>query len=150
MLVPYEDNGAMNQTKRNHNYHLSACRSSVERAFRHCKCRFRRLHRFESHSVVYAVDHIVACFMLSNFIILEGRRARAVSSQLYPIYINIELCKTIYAHIFSCFQNNFDEVGPDIDLEDIFDEAQVVGEQKRNNIAAQLFHARQRRLARDR
>ncbi|XP_026286077.1 uncharacterized protein LOC113211807 [Frankliniella occidentalis] len=71
LLVPYRDYGNLTQRQRFHNYHLSRCRATIERAFALLKQKWRRLKFFPSLSIEYANMHIVACMVLHNFIILE-------------------------------------------------------------------------------
>ena len=72
ILVPYREHGAFNAVRRRFNRMLSSTRQVVERAFGNVKTKFQRLKCFRSYSIEYAVDHIVACFVLHDFILLEG------------------------------------------------------------------------------
>lgn len=74
-IIPYDDDGALTDAKRYHNTKLSEVRSIVERAFALLKGKFPRLRYFRSLRLEYAVDHIISCFVLHNFIILEGEEA---------------------------------------------------------------------------
>lgn len=71
-MIPYEDNGALNEVHIHHNTVLSAGRSHVERVFCFVKMFFPRLKYFRSLRIEYAIDHTVASFVLHNFIILAG------------------------------------------------------------------------------
>ncbi|KAK3929250.1 Protein ANTAGONIST OF LIKE HETEROCHROMATIN PROTEIN 1 [Frankliniella fusca] len=72
LLIPYKDYGNMTLRQRTHNRILSRCRSSIERAFALLKGKWRRLKYLPSYSLDYQLDHIMACLVLHNFIILEG------------------------------------------------------------------------------
>ncbi|KAK3916988.1 Putative nuclease [Frankliniella fusca] len=79
-LVPYRDHGNLTQEQRFHNYTLSRCRASIERAFGLLKGKSRRLKFFPSFCLEYAVDHIMACLVLHNFLILEGEDLEIVEN----------------------------------------------------------------------
>lgn len=83
LIIPYDDNGVLNEAQRYHNRTLSGVRSHVERGFCFTKMACPRLKYFRSLRVEYAVDHIVSSFVLHNFIILCGEEA--------PQYVSAEI-----------------------------------------------------------
>ncbi|KAK3909953.1 Putative nuclease [Frankliniella fusca] len=75
VMVPYDNHAVLNAAQRLHNTTLSSIRSHVENAFCYVKMRFPRLKYFRSLVTEYAVDHIVSCFVLHNFVTLHGEAA---------------------------------------------------------------------------
>lgn len=78
VIIPYPNNGHLTRRQRTYNYYLSRCRSSIERAFALLKNKWRRLKFFPGYCIEYAIDHIVACMVLHNFIILEGEECQGI------------------------------------------------------------------------
>lgn len=72
LIIPYRNLGNLTRRQRIHNYILSRCRSTIERAFALLKGKWRRLKYFPNYCLEYALDHIMACVVLHNFVILEG------------------------------------------------------------------------------
>ncbi|XP_026279689.1 uncharacterized protein LOC113207370 [Frankliniella occidentalis] len=72
LLIPYKDYGNMTVRQRAHNRTLSQCRSAIERAFALLKGKWRRLKYLPSYCLDYQLDHIMACLVLHNFVILHG------------------------------------------------------------------------------
>ncbi|KAK3925937.1 Putative nuclease [Frankliniella fusca] len=71
LLTPYPHN-SRDQNERDHNTVFPSCRTIVERSFALLKNRFPRLQYFRSKNLQIAVWHIMACFVLHNFILLRG------------------------------------------------------------------------------
>lgn len=79
LIIPYRNVGNLTRQQRAHNYILSRCRSSIERAFALLKGKWRRLKYFPNYCIEYAMDHITACVVLHNFILLEGNPYQVVT-----------------------------------------------------------------------
>ncbi|KAK3919699.1 Protein ALP1-like, partial [Frankliniella fusca] len=73
LLKPYRDLGNMTLRQRRFNYVHSSLRMHIERAFGRLKGKFRRLIKLYTKRYVYCLDHVMASFVLHNFIILRGR-----------------------------------------------------------------------------
>ncbi|KAK3913054.1 Putative nuclease [Frankliniella fusca] len=79
VMAPYRNRGILTQKQRTHNYYLSKTRSHVERAFALLKKKWRRLKPFHNYCLTYAIDHITACIVLHNFVLLEGEKYEGVA-----------------------------------------------------------------------
>ncbi|KAK3908169.1 Hypoxia-inducible factor 1-alpha [Frankliniella fusca] len=130
VINPYERDEALNEVQQHHNTVLSSCRPSVERSFGFLKMRCPRLKYFRSITIEYAVDHIVSCFVLNNFILEGEEPAGLPGNRQQPPFIN-----------------GADDVGnfPYVNVEPdhpLLLEARLNGIEKREQIAALLFQRR--------
>ena len=94
LLTPHRDYGNLTNRQRNHNYTLSRCRATLERAFALLKGKWRRLKNFPHECLDYMLDTIMASVVVHNFIILEGEEYEVnqapflpCTSQLLPLFV---------------------------------------------------------------
>ncbi|KAJ1520370.1 hypothetical protein ONE63_003505 [Megalurothrips usitatus] len=88
MLTPFENTGHLSPLQINYNKKLSQCRVRVENAFAKAKGKWRRLKFLHAVNSSNIVDHIMASFVLHNFIILYGE----------PIFQDEDLAVPIQDH----------------------------------------------------
>jgi len=74
LLVPYRDNGHLNQKQKQFNYHLSSSRCAIERAFALLKGKFRRLKYIDVNDIAAVPPMVTAACVLHNFI-LQNEKA---------------------------------------------------------------------------
>lgn len=72
LLTPFRNNGHLNVPRRKYNYLLCKCRARVEHLFGKIFSQWRRLKFLHCFDFEYAVETIVACFVLNIIMILEG------------------------------------------------------------------------------
>lgn len=72
MMIPFRNNGHLTGEQLRFNKRLSQCRVRVENAFARAKGKWRRLKFLHARNQDIVTDHIVACFVLHNFLILNG------------------------------------------------------------------------------
>ncbi|KAE8746937.1 hypothetical protein FOCC_FOCC006357 [Frankliniella occidentalis] len=72
LLVPYRNNGHLNDSQRYFNYTLSQCRATVERLNGLLKLRMQRLGKLYTKEIHTACLHIGASAVIYNFILLGG------------------------------------------------------------------------------
>ncbi|KAK3913131.1 Putative nuclease [Frankliniella fusca] len=72
MLIPFSNNGHLTQEQQNYNRALSQARVRVENSFGLAKGKWRRLKYLYIRNPALVVDHITACFVIHNFLILNG------------------------------------------------------------------------------
>jgi len=72
LLTPIRNNGRLTRAQKAYNYRLCRCRARIEHCFGKLFSQWRRLKFLESYNFECAVKTIVACFVLHNFMILEG------------------------------------------------------------------------------
>lgn len=89
LFIPYRNLGNLTDQQKTHNYYLSRARSCIERAFALLKGKWRRLKYFPNYCLDYAIDHILACVVLHNFVILEG----------IPYQVRLMLTDTLYVSL---------------------------------------------------
>lgn len=65
-MTAYKRTRPLTEDEKKFNLLLSKCRSSVERAFRLLKCRFRRLKLVENSDVAFIAQMIITCCILHN------------------------------------------------------------------------------------
>lgn len=70
-MRPYGDDGDVEDWMRTHNA-LSACRSRIENSFALLRAKNRRLKQLPMRNPYLVRSHIIASFVLSNFIKLDG------------------------------------------------------------------------------
>lgn len=85
MMVPFANNGHLTAAQLNFNRKLSQGRVRVENAYALAKGKWRRLKFMHVRRQDILVDHITACFVLHNFIILHGEPMIDVSGHLIMI-----------------------------------------------------------------
>ncbi|KAK3925265.1 Protein ANTAGONIST OF LIKE HETEROCHROMATIN PROTEIN 1 [Frankliniella fusca] len=90
VLIPYTNNGHLSQRQRTHNFLLSACRSKVENSFALLRAKNRRLKKLPMRNPFLVSDHIMASFVLHNFIILGGNDAEGLPPVNPPIVPDAE------------------------------------------------------------
>ncbi|KAK3913140.1 Protein ANTAGONIST OF LIKE HETEROCHROMATIN PROTEIN 1 [Frankliniella fusca] len=78
LMKPYSNDGRLTGRQLKHNLLLSACRSAIERSFCLIKGKDRRLKQLEMRNPYLVEDHIVSCFVIHKFIILEGEDAQGL------------------------------------------------------------------------
>ena len=78
VLVPFRDLGHMTLRQRLFNYTHSSIRMFVERSFGVLRSKMRRLLKLYIRRFDILIDHLVASFVLHNFMILGGREAASV------------------------------------------------------------------------
>lgn len=66
----------MTRMQRHHNFYLSSVRVAIERSFALLRGRERRLKKLQMRNHQLLIDHISACFVLHNVILLGGHEAR--------------------------------------------------------------------------
>lgn len=76
LLIPYVDDGHMTRMQRHHNFYLSSVRVAIERSFALLRGKERRLKKLQMRNHQLLIDHISACFVLHNVILLGGHEAR--------------------------------------------------------------------------
>lgn len=108
LMIPYRNDGQLTPRMRTHNYYLSRCRSIIERSFALLKGKWRRLKYFPNYCVEYAVDHIIACVVLHNFIILEGN-AYEVCFCLFT-FVTVSVCLRKRYNVFLITRSVLHEV----------------------------------------
>ena len=72
LLVPFRNIGNLTPQQRLYNQLLSRCRARIEHAFGKAFGQWRRMKFLHCVNLDIAVDHIMACFVLHNFMILHG------------------------------------------------------------------------------
>ncbi|KAK3918944.1 Protein ANTAGONIST OF LIKE HETEROCHROMATIN PROTEIN 1 [Frankliniella fusca] len=72
MLIPFSNNGHLTEEQQICNRALSQARVRVENAFGLAKGKWRRLKYLYIRDPALVVDHITACFVIHNFLILNG------------------------------------------------------------------------------
>ena len=70
--IPYGDDGHVEEWMRTHNAVLSAGRVKIENSYAHLRAKHRMLKHLPMRNAELMNDHIMASFMLHNFIKLEG------------------------------------------------------------------------------
>lgn len=78
-MVPYLNDGHLNEAQRLHNFSLSRCRAAIERSFALLRGKHRRLKMLPMRNERRVITHISASFVLHNFIKLEGMEMRVRS-----------------------------------------------------------------------
>lgn len=71
-MIPFKNNVHLTDSQKNFNFHLSSCRSIVERAIAMLKSRFRCLKFFDIKDIEWATKYILACCILHNICILQN------------------------------------------------------------------------------
>ncbi|XP_052125219.1 uncharacterized protein LOC127749746 [Frankliniella occidentalis] len=74
VMVPFKNLGNLTAEERAYNHSLCKSRVRIEHAFGKSFGQWRRMKHLESANVEIAVDHITACFVLHNFMILNGEK----------------------------------------------------------------------------
>lgn len=103
-MIPFENNGHLNDNQRNFNRRLSQCRVRVENAFGRSKGKWRRMKFLHARNQANVVDHITVSFVLHNFILRHGERMLEVSdieicftaAFMYTLNVYLELCDQLY------------------------------------------------------
>ncbi|XP_052130914.1 putative nuclease HARBI1 [Frankliniella occidentalis] len=72
MLVPYRNDGNVDQSHRTYNFKLSQCRATIERTNSLFKSRMARTEKLFCKNIVRTNKHIAASAVLHNFILLRG------------------------------------------------------------------------------
>ena len=80
-MIPYGDDGNVEEWMRTHNMLLSACRVRIENSFALLRAKNRRLKYLPMRNPYLVRSHIMASFVLHNFIKLEGNECE-VSAEL--------------------------------------------------------------------
>ncbi|XP_034233348.1 protein ALP1-like [Thrips palmi] len=129
MMIPFLNNGHLTEQQLNFNKRLSQCRVRVENAFARGKEKWRRLKFLHARNQNIVVDHITACFVLHNFIILNGEQALRGEELAQPINNN---------QILGNRQNNNNNVNDEEDEDpdgferrELFERAKELGLEKR-------------------
>lgn len=89
VIIPYVNDGGLSRRQRTHNYLLSACRSKIENSFALLRARSRRLKKLPMRNPHLVVDHIMASFVLHNFILLEGNDAEVHSHKFHSLALKL-------------------------------------------------------------
>lgn len=116
LQCPYKDNGHLTEAQKNFNKRLSSARSTIERSFAYLKGRFRCLKYLDVRNLIWAPKYIMACCVLHN------------------ICMNND--DIIEIDVIQANQEDNDILIPDINRRQL----QVAGQQKRNQICAELFN----------
>ncbi|KAK3911041.1 Protein ANTAGONIST OF LIKE HETEROCHROMATIN PROTEIN 1, partial [Frankliniella fusca] len=74
VMVPLRNVGNLTEEQRLYNYSLCKSRCRVEHAFGKAFGQWRRMKMLHTANLDIAVDHIVSCFVLHNFMILNGEK----------------------------------------------------------------------------
>lgn len=85
MMIPFPNNGRLNPLQRNYNKKLSQCRVRVENSYALAKGKWRRLKHIHAVRPDVVTDHIIASFVLHNFVILHGDPIINVSTNMITI-----------------------------------------------------------------
>ena len=143
-MIPFLNNGRLTDRERAHNIQLSGARSTIERSFALLRGKWRKLKQLPSYSLVIAVDHIMACVVVHNFILLEGKRpvckyaennfAYDVSLGFYFLYITVQGLAGE-----EDFIPNENDIDDDIDLHAVVHQARDEGAVERELIARILY-----------
>ncbi|KAK3907391.1 Protein ANTAGONIST OF LIKE HETEROCHROMATIN PROTEIN 1 [Frankliniella fusca] len=80
LMIPYADNGNLEEYMRTHNALLSSCRVKIENSFALLRAKHRRLKKLPMRNPYLVRYHIAACFVLHNFILLEGNECEVRAS----------------------------------------------------------------------
>ncbi|XP_034255359.1 protein ALP1-like [Thrips palmi] len=72
MMIPFPNNGHLTPEQQTYNRALSQARVRVENPFGLGKGKWRRLKYLYVRDPALAVDHITACFVIHNFLIING------------------------------------------------------------------------------
>lgn len=72
MMIPFRNNGLLNENQQRYNRSLSQCRVRVEHSFGRAKGKWRRLKYLHARNQAYVIDYITGAFVLHNFVILNG------------------------------------------------------------------------------
>lgn len=97
LLIPYIDDGHMTRMQRHHNYFLSSSRAAIERSFALLRGKNRRLKKLPMRNRNRLVDHVSACFVLHNVILLGGIEARVSSVSYHCNVLSVLLTDPIHA-----------------------------------------------------
>ncbi|KAK3926584.1 Putative nuclease, partial [Frankliniella fusca] len=81
VIVPYIRDRNNTPRQNTHNTILSSVRSAVERSFALLKGKNRRLKTLPMKNLQYTNWHITSCFMLHNFILLNGEECDGLEPQ---------------------------------------------------------------------
>lgn len=79
MMTPFPHNGHLTAEQTAFNRRLAQGRVRVENGFGRAKGKWRRLKFLYARNQEFAVDYVVAAFVLHNFTILNGERMLDVS-----------------------------------------------------------------------
>ncbi|XP_034236326.1 uncharacterized protein LOC117642351 [Thrips palmi] len=72
IMSPFRNRGNMTELQRRFNYALCWCRARIEHTFGKAFGQWRRMKMLQCVNLDIATDHIMACFVLHNFMILNG------------------------------------------------------------------------------
>ncbi|XP_034239532.1 uncharacterized protein LOC117644302 [Thrips palmi] len=84
LLIPYADDGYADDWMKTHNTLLSACRVRIENSFAALRAKHRRLKKLPMRNPFLVRYHIMACFVLHNFILLEGNDCEGLIPAVPP------------------------------------------------------------------
>jgi len=76
LMVPFRNTGNLTQQQRRYNTSVCRPRARIEHCHGKSFSQWRRLKYLHCVNMDLAVDHIMSCFVLHNFMILNGEEAR--------------------------------------------------------------------------
>lgn len=80
LMIPFPNNGHLSDEQKRFNKKLSQSRVRVENSFARAKGKWRRLKHLHARNQAIVTDHIIASFVLHNFLIVNGEPMMEVSS----------------------------------------------------------------------
>ena len=109
LLVPFRNVGILTEQQRRYNRMFCRNRARIEHAFAKAFGQWRRMKSLHVLNMDVAVDHIMACFVLHNYMILEGEvllvSLHSITQFLNDFCFSVpKTCKGTFAnHVFLFF-----------------------------------------------